>query len=282
MDKEDHFVRPGHRREQGFALRCGGQLPGKRLRALPHRLSAGGLARAAPTDWWKAVVESTRKLLQSSKADPQDDRLRWPSRGTAWGRCRWTRTGTCCAKPPPSGRISAPRRKPPNSSKPVDPDEWYLTTGNGFPAACYTVFKVMWYRKHEPEMWQKVRQDPGHQGLHQLPADRAECKTDFSYASGTGVYDLTGWQYEPKFIAASGLPAEIWPEIVPSTQILGTLLPEAAKALGTEPRACRWLCGGVDNSCMALGAKNIRDGRVYTSLGSVGLDRGLIRAAGAG
>jgi xylulokinase len=28
------------------------------------------------------------------------------------------------------------------------------------------------------------------------------------------------------------------------------------------------VCGGVDNSCMALGAKNIRDGRVYTSLGS--------------
>ena len=28
------------------------------------------------------------------------------------------------------------------------------------------------------------------------------------------------------------------------------------------------VCGGVDNSCMALGAKNICDGRVYTSLGS--------------
>ena len=35
----------------------------------------------------------------------------------------------------------------------VDPDDWYLTTGNGFPAACYTIFKVMWYKKHEPEMW---------------------------------------------------------------------------------------------------------------------------------
>jgi len=28
------------------------------------------------------------------------------------------------------------------------------------------------------------------------------------------------------------------------------------------------VCGGVDNSCMALGAKNTRKGRVYTSLGS--------------
>ena len=27
-------------------------------------------------------------------------------------------------------------------------------------------------------------------------------------------------------------------------------------------------CGGVDNSCMALGARNTEEGRVYTSLGS--------------
>ena len=38
----------------------------------------------------------------------------------------------------------------------VDPDQWYLTTGNGFPAACYTIFKVMWYKNHEPEMFKKV------------------------------------------------------------------------------------------------------------------------------
>ncbi len=91
--------------------------------------------------------------------------------------------------------------------------------------------------------------------------------TDFSYASGTGVYDLAGWKYEQKFIQASGLPAEIWPEIVPSTHILGTLLPEAAKALGLS-ESVQVAAGGVDNSCMALGAKNTRDGRVYVSLGS--------------
>jgi xylulokinase len=37
--------------------------------------------------------------------------------------------------------------------------------------------------------------------------------------------------------------------------------------MGLNP-AVQVVCGGVDNSCMALGAKNIKDGRVYTSLGS--------------
>ena len=67
--------------------------------------------------------------------------------------------------------------------------------------------------------------------------------TDFSYASGTGVYDLVGWRYATEFITGQRPAREIWPEIVPSTEILGTLLPEAAEALGVE-RACRWCAGG--------------------------------------
>jgi xylulokinase len=49
--------------------------------------------------------------------------------------------------------------------------------------------------------------------------------------------------------------------------ILGCIRPEVAEMLGLGNHV-RVVCGGVDNSCMALGAKNIRDGRVYTSLGS--------------
>jgi xylulokinase len=59
----------------------------------------------------------------------------------------------------------------------------------------------------------------------------------------------------------------VFPEIVPSTRILGTLTREAAGALGL-PETVRVACGGVDNSCMALGARNTEEGRVYTSLGS--------------
>jgi xylulokinase len=78
---------------------------------------------------------------------------------------------------------------------------------------------------------------------------------------------LKGWRYHPEFIKASGIPENLWPEIVPSTQILGKILPEVADSLGLN-HAVDVVAGGVDNSCMALGAKNIRAGRVYTSLGS--------------
>ena len=91
--------------------------------------------------------------------------------------------------------------------------------------------------------------------------------TDYSYASGTGIYDLKGWKYCHEFITASGIPADVWPEIVPSTHVIGKVRSEIAEEMGLSNDVLV-VCGGVDNSCMALGAKNIKEGRVYTSLGS--------------
>ena len=81
------------------------------------------------------------------------------------------------------------------------------------------------------------------------------------------MYDLKNWGYSTGIIKAGGISEEILPDIVPSTGIIGELTKEAAYALGLS-RKVRVTCGGVDNLCMALGARNIAEGRVYTSLGS--------------
>jgi xylulokinase len=92
-------------------------------------------------------------------------------------------------------------------------------------------------------------------------------KTKYSYASGWGVYDLKNWSYSDRLIEASRIRREPFPEIVPSTHVIGTLTREASEALGL-PTSVKVVCGGVDNSYMALGAGNIVEGRVYLSLGS--------------
>ncbi len=82
-----------------------------------------------------------------------------------------------------------------------------MATGNGFPAACYTIFKVMWYRNHEPDMFRKVTKILGTKDYINFKLTGA-MKTDYSYASGTGIYDLKGWNYHQEFIRASGIPGE--------------------------------------------------------------------------
>ena len=218
-----------------------------------------------PADWWNAVVESTRLLLESSGVD-KDEIVCLGISGHSLGAVPVDKDGSLLREQTPIWSDIRAQKEVEDFFLTVDQDEWYLTTGNGFPPACYTIFKVIWYRDHEPEMWKKVHKILGTKDYINFRLT-GTMSTDYSYASGTGIYDLKGWQYNQQFIDASGISADLWPEIVPSTHILGKIMPEVAEVMGLSPDMLV-VCGGVDNSCMALGAKNIRDGRVYTSLGS--------------
>lgn len=37
--------------------------------------------------------------------------------------------------------------------KAINEESWYLKTGNGFPAALYSVFKLLWYRDNNPDLY---------------------------------------------------------------------------------------------------------------------------------
>jgi xylulokinase len=218
-----------------------------------------------PTDWWNAVVESARKLMKSSGTDKNEIACLGIS-GHSLGAVPVDKHGNLLLESTPIWSDVRAEAEAEEFFREVDPTEWYMTTGNGFPAPLYTVFKVMWYRKHQPDIFRKVHRIIGTKDYINFQLT-GQLMTDFSYASGSGVYNLKAWKYDNRFISASGIPQEFWPEIVPSTFILGEVRADVANEMGLG-RGVQVVCGGVDNSCMALGAGNIRDGRVYTSLGS--------------
>ncbi len=148
----------------------------------------------------------------------------------------------------------------------IDEEDWYMRTGNGFPAKLYTVFKVLWLKNHMPDIYENTRYILGTKDFINLLLTGVVA-TDHSYASGSGVYSLNSWQYDEELLELSGLRRELFPDIVPSTEVIGTILPQVSQELGL-PKGIKVVAGGVDNSCMALGAKCIAPGRTYTSLGS--------------
>lgn len=81
------------------------------------------------------------------------------------------------------------------------------------------------------------------------------------------MYDLAAGTYHPELLRRSEIEPSFFPEIVPSDQIVGELTSETAELLGL-PASVAVVAGGVDNSCMALGAGSIREGDIYNSLGS--------------
>jgi xylulokinase len=218
-----------------------------------------------PSDWWTAVVQSTRTLLADSGVN-KNDILGLGISGHSLGAVPVDQAGTLLRDETPIWSDIRAQEEVEEFFHTIDPDQWYLITGNGFPAACYTIFKVMWYRKHEPAMWNKVYKVLGTKDYINFKLT-GNMLTDYSYASGSGIYDLKGWSYSPEFITVSGIPHDVWPDIIPSTRLVGKLTPQAAEQLGLGTQV-DVVCGGVDNSCMALGARNNREGRVYTSLGS--------------
>ncbi len=218
-----------------------------------------------PADWWAVLVDATRQLLASPCADAAAIECLAIS-GHSLGCVPLDAGGRllCESTPIWSDRRAEAQTEP--FFNRTDPAQWYLTTGNGFPAAHYTVFKVLWYRDHQPDLFGRIDKVLGTKDYLNFRLT-GHIRTDFSYASGCGVYDLVGWDYHPGLVAASGLPREIWPDLSPSASILGELTAVAAAELGL-PRRVKVACGGVDNSCMALGARNIAAGRSYASLGS--------------
>jgi len=218
-----------------------------------------------PGDWWSVLVAATRQLLDRPCADAAAIRCLAIS-GHSLGCVPLDRDGRllCEATPIWSDRRATEQTVP--FFQQIDPAQWYRTTGNGFPAAHYTVFKTLWYRDHRPGLFRQIDKIVGTKDYLNFRLT-GKIRTDFSYASGCGVYDLLAWDYAPGLVAASGLAREIWPDLAPSASILGGLSAAAATELGL-PRSVMVACGGVDNSCMALGARNLAEGRSYASLGS--------------
>ncbi len=216
-------------------------------------------------DWWQATVQATRELLQEWDGAP-DSIAAIGISGHSLGLVPLDADGNLLRDYAIIWSDSRPDTQPKQFFESVSEEEWYLTTGNGFPAPLYTAFKIMWLRDNEPEVFNSLGTVLGSKDYinYRMTGVR---RTDYSYASGCGVWDLANWRYSEKLVAAAQLSASTFPEAGPSSEIIGCLTPEAASELGLSTNV-KVVAGGVDNSCMALGARAFRDGDVYNSMGS--------------
>lgn len=218
-----------------------------------------------PEDWWNAIVSSTRQLLEKSQISA-DEIVSLAISGHSLGVVPISKEGKLLRKRTPIWSDQRAGKEAESFFSKIDYEDWYMHTGNGFPPACYSVFKMMWYREHEPEMFASIYKVIGTKDYCNYRFTGRLC-TDYSYVSGSGVFNLKTWSYEADYIKASGLDRSVFPEIIPSDVVIGKITSEAAAETGLNQNTLV-VAGGVDNSCMALGAGGICSGEVYTSLGS--------------
>ena len=138
------------------------------------------------------------------------------------------------------------------------------------PLTGYTVSKLLWLRQKEPENFARVRHILlPHEYLNFWLTGRV-C-AEYGDASGTAFFDVRtrGWAREvlDAIDGGTGQLFRALPPLIRADEMVGTLRPEVAEALGL-PAGCVVSAGGGDNMMGAIGTGNVREGVVTLSLGT--------------
>ena len=209
----------------------------------------GGKAEQDPEAWWTAVCRATRALLERTGTRAADIEAVSFS-GQMMGAVLLDSRG----KPVRPATIWADTRSVAQSATLVERvgmEHGYAITGHRLNPT-YSASKVMWVREHEPEAFGRavtVVQAKDYIG-HRLTGELA---TDPSDASSTNAFDQRTGRWSEEILAAAELPASLFPEVRPSTAVLGRVTRAAAEATGLA-EGTPVVVGGGDGPMGALGA----------------------------
>lgn len=133
------------------------------------------------------------------------------------------------------------------------------------PAAFYLLPKLLWLREHEPDVYARTFKFlTAHDYLLYKLCGAA--LTDYSMAGGSLLLDVSRLEWSDRLLNAFELDRAQMPDLQWAGTCAGTILPQAARALGVNPDL-PVIVGGQDQKCAALGA-GIRPGRATVSLGT--------------
>jgi len=126
--------------------------------------------------------------------------------------------------------------------------------------------KILWLRDNEPELFRAVKGAllPGAYLVSQLTG---EYVVDYSNASSSMLYDVSGRAWSQEMLAATDLDGRLLGQISPSLAIAGNLRPEAAKGLRLTP-ATKVVVGCGDEHAACLGAGLVAPGPICDIAGT--------------
>jgi xylulokinase len=134
------------------------------------------------------------------------------------------------------------------------------------PDASHTAPKAMWLRDEEPEHFRAARW-LAPVSAHLTGWLAGVVVQDHAQASSTLVYDVHKRAWSDELLAHAGLDRERLPEIRAAHEVIGSLRPEAAEALGLTT-SCQVIVGTGDEHGAALGAGAVVPGIVVDVTGT--------------
>lgn len=220
-------------------------------------------AEQDPADWWRAVCESSRKLMAEAKISPKEIAAIGFS-GQMMGCLPVDKDGN----PLRPSIIWADMRSVEEArflAEKCGADEIYRRTGHRATSS-YSASKILWVKNHQPDLYAKTHKflQAKDYVAYRLTGAYA---TDFSDASGTNMLDLDEMRWAEDILEAIGIARELLPEAHPSSTVIGEVTRQAAEETGLAP-GTPVVIGGGDGACATAGAGVVGEGDAYNYIGS--------------
>ena len=232
-------------------------------REYPLSFPRPGWSEQDPEDWWGAVVDGIRELtadcdksrvagigaggqMHGLVALDKDDKVLRPAilwnDGRTAGQVDWL--NRVVGREKLSG----------------------LTANIAF--AGFTAPKLLWMQENEPDLFERIDKVMLPKDYLNYMLTGVHC-TDCSDASGTLLLDVEHKRWSREMLELCGVTEARMPRLFESYEVVGTLKPDAAAALGL-PKTVKVCAGAGDNAAAAVGTATVGDGRCNISLGTSG------------
>lgn len=225
-----------------------------------------GYAEQEPLDWWNAVVNGIKQVINESGAAPSEIKgvgLSGQMHGLVMldGDNKVIRRSIIWCDQRTAREVVEITEK-------VGHERLIEITAN--PAITgFTAAKIMWVKNNEPENYEKCRHIL-------LPKDyirfmlTGEYATEVSDASGMQLLDIPKRCWSDEVLGKLGIDKSLLAKVYESPDITGKITKKAAELTG--------LCEGTivvggagDNAAAAVGTGVVEDGKAFTTIGSSGV-----------
>lgn len=232
----------------------------------PMSQPKNGWAEQEPRDWWRAVCETARFVLTQSGTDAKSVRGVGIS-GQMHGLVLLDKDGEVLR---PAilwcdGRTGEECRE---ITETVGKQRLIAITANpALPG--FTAGKILWVRKHEPEIWARARHIL-------LPKDYIRYMltgvfaTEVSDASGMNLLDVPRRKWSGEMLEKLSIDEDMLGKMFESSDVTGAVTAEAAALTGLA-EGTPVVGGAGDNAAAAVGTGVVSAGKAFTTIGTSGV-----------
>ncbi len=231
--------------------------------AYPTQYPHDGWVEQDADDWWRAVCQSTRQLLETAHVSPGE--IAAISFSAQMMGCLPVDKAGNPLRPMITWADTRASRQEAWMLERVSMDRVYAITGHRA-SASYSAAKLLWIKEYEPDVFSRTAYML-HAKDYIIYRLTGEFVTDYSDASGTNLFDIKEKRWSQELLDAWDIPSSILPIPHPSTDVAGTVTPQAAVQVGLLA-GTPVVIGGGDGSCACVGAGVVEERNAYCVLGS--------------